>query len=400
MENLSTNQSQVAPSSFDDHPSPPLPFYIRLFIWLGAFAFLYVLRSFSLLIFLTFIFGYIQAGGVRRLESKIKNRPARVILVALCFLGFIVGVCDFLAPRVQQQAETFARRYPDYLHNLDNSLVEAAVTYPVLERLLPQITEYKKLAPEPSEWRVETSASSRIVRDMLGLEADVKGSRRASHLVEQFKVIFSRIIASVSAFLLSLLFSFLIVWDLPNLARSAKSLRGTKIKFIYDELAPNVVSFASVLGRAFEAQLVIAFLNTILTALGVWAIGLDENIAFFSVIVFICSFIPVAGVFISSLPICLMALQESGFALMLLVVLLITIIHMVETYILNPKIYGHHLRMNPVIVLIILTVGGKLFHVWGLILGMPICTYIFGTAIQYKEKHTIDSNAASPPRTT
>jgi predicted PurR-regulated permease PerM len=58
---------------------------------------------------------------------------------------------------------------------------------------------------------------------------------------------------------------------------------------------------------------------------------------------------------------------------------------MVETYILNPKIYGHHLRMNPVIVLILLTLGGKLFHVWGLILGVPIFTYIFGTAIKHKE---------------
>jgi predicted PurR-regulated permease PerM len=218
---------------------------------------------------------------------------------------------------------------------------------------------------------------------MLGLEASEDAPRRTSHVVEQLKEIFSRIIASVSAFLLSLLFSFLIVWDLPRLTSSAMALRNTKLRFAFDEVVPTVVSFGGVLGKAFEAQLVIAFLNTILTALGVWAIGLDENIAFFSVIVFLCSFIPVAGVFISSVPICLLALQESGFNLMLLVVALITAIHMVETYILNPKIYGHHLRMNPVVVLILLTIGGKLFHIWGLILGVPICTYIFGTAINH-----------------
>jgi predicted PurR-regulated permease PerM len=221
---------------------------------------------------------------------------------------------------------------------------------------------------------------------MFGLEAETTAPRRTPHLVEQVKDVMGRVIASVSAFLLSLLFSFLIVWDLPGLVASARRLRSTKIKFIYDELAPNLVSFATVLGRAFEAQLVIAFLNTFLTAIGVWVIGLDEKLAFFSMIVFLCSFIPVAGVFISSLPICLMALQESGFTLMLIVIGLITVIHLVETYILNPKIYGHHLRMNPVLVLIILTIGGKLFHVWGLILGVPICTYIFGTAIQYGDE--------------
>ena len=39
----------------------------------------------------------------------------------------------------------------------------------------------------------------------------------------------------------------------------------------------------------------------------------------------------------------------------------------------------------PVIVLVILTIGAKLFHIWGLVLGVPICTYIFGHVIQHKE---------------
>ena len=39
---------------------------------------------------------------------------------------------------------------------------------------------------------------------------------------------------------------------------------------------------------------------------------------------------------------------------MLLAILLICVIHAIETYILNPQIYGHHMHMNPVLVLIIL----------------------------------------------
>ena len=33
-------------------------------------------------------------------------------------------------------------------------------------------------------------------------------------------------------------------------------------------------------------------------------------------------------------------------------------------------------------ILIILTLAGKLFGFWGLILGVPVCTYIFGYAIR------------------
>jgi predicted PurR-regulated permease PerM len=109
-------------------------------------------------------------------------------------------------------------------------------------------------------------------------------------------------------------------------------------------------------------------------------------VAFLSVIVFFFSFIPVIGVFISSIPICLIALQTSGVSTMLLAVLLITVIHLIEGYILNPRIYGSYMRINPVIVLIILTVGGKLFGFWGLLLGVPVCTYLFGHAIRIRDQ--------------
>jgi predicted PurR-regulated permease PerM len=51
------------------------------------------------------------------------------------------------------------------------------------------------------------------------------------------------------------------------------------------------------------------------------------------------------------------------------------------------------MRINPVIVLIILTVGGKLFQLWGLILGVPVCTYIFGHAIQIKNSLSQETQA-------
>ena len=121
-----------------------------------------------------------------------------------------------------------------------------------------------------------------------------------------------------------------------------------------------------------------------LTALGLSILGIGEHIAFLSVIVFLFSFVPVIGVFTSSIPICLVALQVLGIHAMLAAIGLIIVIHLLEGYVLNPRIYGYRLRINPVIVLIILTIGGKLFYFWGLILGVPVCTYIFAHAIRYQ----------------
>ena len=71
--------------------------------------------------------------------------------------------------------------------------------------------------------------------------------------------------------------------------------------------------------------------------------------------------------------------------------LLIVIIHSLETYVLNPQIYGHHMHMNPVLVLIVLTIFGKLFGVWGLILGIPIVNYVFRHAIRLPAERPVET---------
>ena len=123
------------------------------------------------------------------------------------------------------------------------------------------------------------------------------------------------VLSFASSFLLSLLFSFLIVLDLRKITRGVKGLAKTKIGFIYDEVADNIAGFGRVLGRALEAQLFIAICNTVLTAACIWVMGLP-NLLVLSTIVFFCSFIPVAGTFISSTPIALLALQGGGVSAM------------------------------------------------------------------------------------
>jgi predicted PurR-regulated permease PerM len=70
---------------------------------------------------------------------------------------------------------------------------------------------------------------------------------------------------------------------------------------------------------------------------------------------------------------------------------MICVIHAIETYILNPQIYGHHMHMNPVLVLIVLTIGGKLFGVWGLLLGIPVVNYVFRHAIRHAKERPAET---------
>jgi predicted PurR-regulated permease PerM len=386
------------------HPEPPLKplpapwdriFRIGTltFVWGSIAAIIYILRAFFLLVFLTFVFAYIQAHGVDKLSRWIASRMVRVVLVFLLFTGILTGTGFFVVPHIQDQAVNLAKNYKTYLGNLDDTFKDVATDWGV---------------PIPADFSTEqgisallnTGEGDSVAGSQPGEGGDaIEGKRSLDSVLAILQNIGMPLIAIGSAFFLSLLFSFLIVLDLKKLTRATQALAKTKIGWIYNEVAESVQHFGTMLGRALEAQFLIALVNTALTSVGLAILGIP-NIVVLATIVFFCSFIPVAGVFISSTPICLVALQTSGPemmlsgpGLMLACIILILVVHFVETYFLNPNIYGHHLRMNPVLVLAILTVGGKIFGIWGLVLGLPMMNYIFAHAIRYRPGESLPAPA-------
>lgn len=370
----------------------------RIVVWGLLFGILYILSSFFLLIFLTFLFAYIQESGVYRLKPYIKKRIIRVVIVATLLFGALTSAGFYLVPQVINQAQGFARQFSTYTAKIDEVLLEIGNKLPALYDIVPELKNLrdKNLLAETSDKTISPtiSVAGKILGHLLdsgdGSNTDANSQQSIKIIIDKLKNISSYVFSIASAFLLSLLFSFLIVLDLPNLTAGVANLANTKLRFIYIEVADSILDFSRVLGEAFEAQLFIGMVNTFLTAVGLYAMGMGEHIAFLSVIVFFCSFIPVAGFIISSIPIFLVSLQTGGLQLMSVAGVFIVIIHFIEGYILNPNIYGVRLHINPVIVLIILTLGGKLFHFWGLLLGVPVCTYLFGHAIYYKDQPTIE----------
>jgi len=364
-----------------------IPAAHRAIAWGALFLTIYILRSFFMLVFFTFVFAYIQTRGVRRLEKWIKNRTFRVVITGCVILGILTAALIFLVPKVKNQTEIFISSFSEYIARMDQELFVAGDKYPILKEIIPQLKSERTESDQPNTIQTNTLSPSKsptmsLLQDLIGLADEESGPGNVNQVIEKLGGISGRIASVTSSFLLSLLFSFLIVLDMPHLRKQVTELQNTKLRFIYIEVAEGIKNFSDVLGRSLEAQLIIAIVNSFLTAIGVLMLGIGQSVAFLSVIVLFCSFIPVAGVFISSIPICLIALQTSGLQTMILAIVMIIIIHLVESYILNPRIYGTYMRINPVIVLIILTIGGKLFHIWGLILGVPVCTYIFGYAIK------------------
>ncbi|MDR1167004.1 MAG: AI-2E family transporter [Deltaproteobacteria bacterium] len=318
-----------------------------ILIWTAFGALLYILRDLFGLVFITFIMCFI-AHGVSRWIAGATRWNRRVVVVGT-YLLFLVAIASFLVygfPRILSEAKTFSEQLPNTLDQLDDRLTALRESNPTLAPGLEKL------------------------QDALTLDAIINQGWAWS------RGLIGRAWHYVSWFAISIIFSFLIVFELPELITKFRALRHTRLHVIYDEMVASVIQFGKVVGENFRAQIYISFFNTALTFIGLTIIGTGTT-ALLSVVVFSCGLIPVLGVFISSVPIMLVAINVGGTHMLIAVLFLIIVTHAMEAYILNPRIVSSFLKLNPVITLMILYLAHSLMGMWGMFLGVPISVYIY-----------------------
>lgn len=324
-----------------------------LAIWGAFFGIVWLINFYGLfgLVFITYILCFLFHGPIERLAAATRvSRILWTVVIYVIFLAVVLTLLTFILPRLGAESTAFLKRVPDTLESLRGHLDEWAWVMP------------------------DMAATIAKVKDYLSLEAlvGVKTETMFSLIINTF----NQITTSVSTFLLGTLFSFLIMLDFPKLRSKAIQLRHSRLHDIYDVTARSVVRFAVVVGMGFRAQIMIAAVNTALTSLGMLALGI-QPIVLLATVVFFCGLIPVLGTFISSAPIVLVAVNATGPGHALWAIAMILVVHTIETYILNPRIMAAMFKISPVVTLMILYVGHKLFGLWGMVLGVPVSVFIF-----------------------
>lgn len=324
-----------------------------LAIWVAFFVLVWLMNLYGLfgLVFITYILCFLFHGPIERLAAVTRmSRIVWTVLIYVVFVTVVLLLAATIVPRLGSESTAFLKRLPD-----------------TLEKLRDHLDQWAWIVPD-------MAAPIAKVRDYLSLEALV--GVKAETLFSVLMTTFNQITASISTFLLGTLFSFLIMLDFPHLRSKVIQLRCSRLHSIYDVTARSVVRFAIVVGMGFRAQILIAAVNTVLTAVGMLALGI-EPIALLSTVVFFCGLIPVLGTFISSAPIVVVAINTTGPGHALWAIGMILVVHTIETYVLNPRIMAAMFKISPVVTLMILYVGHKLFGLWGMVLGVPISVFVF-----------------------
>jgi predicted PurR-regulated permease PerM len=87
----------------------------------------------------------------------------------------------------------------------------------------------------------------------------------------------------------------------------------------------------------------------------------------------------------STVPAALLAFRTEGFSAVLWVIVIVAVIHAIEAYGINPLIYGKHLKMHPIMIILILLIGEHVFGLWGLLLGVPVSAFVIKYVIEGAE---------------
>lgn len=174
---------------------------------------------------------------------------------------------------------------------------------------------------------------------------------------------------------MSFILSFFFLLDFNEVKAFNLKILDSRFSWLWEEVAYIGNKFIKTFGLVLETQFIISLINTTITLIGLSILGFTHLFPL-AIIIFICGLVPVAGVFISMIPLCIVGYMIGGFKMVLMVVLLVIIIHAIEAYILNPKIMSSRTHLPIFVVFLVLFVGEKIMGPWGFILAIPLFVFL------------------------
>ena len=153
-----------------------------------------------------------------------------------------------------------------------------------------------------------------------------------------------------------------------------------------------------VAGGYVRGEIILCIIIGILVGLGMFVMGVPYP-AFLGALAALLEFIPVIGVLISGLLCCLLALTQ-GWLLAFIVLAYFVGIHIVEGYVLVPRIMGRAIGLHPAITLLAVIAGSEFLGPIGAILAGPLAgliqSVLFSFWLYYRETHQVQFAETQP----
>ena len=288
------------------------------------------------------------------------KRPIAIVLTLLTFILLLSGFILFVVPQLADSISTLTKTVPDYLARFETMLSQNIDSNLALNDIWEKIV---------AAWQDIFSFASKFFSGALTQILDITVS----------------VTNGVVNFFLAIVFSIYMLASKEKLIRHLKKLIYAFIKkdfcdkLLYVGKLSNKVFSSFIAGQCTEAVII----GTLCT-IGMSILGMPYALLI-GVLVGVTSLIPVFGAFIGTIPSAFLILLIEPMQAFWFIVFII-VLQQVEGNFIYPRVVGSSIGLPAIWTMLAILVGGGLFGVLGMLLGLPT----FGVIYQLLREKTSD----------
>ena len=292
-------------------------------------------------------------------QKKVPGRAPAVLISLAAVLALAVILVLLIVPMIAGEIGHMGRILSDLVGNSDLAERAARRLPPDLWQAVKDLAARKEIQDffkTESFWKAAEAAARKVMPGVWGL---ITGTA-------------SLIMGLVGLAVIGLYLVFLLM-DYQRVREGWKEL----IPPVHREAVTNFVSdFDQAMNRYFRAQAAVASIVGVLFALGFWLVGLPLGIML-GLFIGLLNMVPYLQV-LGLPPALLLAMfhsLETGSSIWILLgltLLVFVVVQIIQDAILTPKIMGSVTGLSPAVILLSLSVWGKLLGMFGLLIALPM----------------------------
>ena len=308
----------------------------------------------------------VKADDKKTGKKKRHKRTLSIILSIITIVAIIAIIMVLVVPEFYEVIKNLISNIPNYLVALKDFAIETTERIPEINNFIQSIT-------------IDTEALKNGIMNLSKDVLDVTISQITS------------LIGNIVNFFIAIVFAVYILANKEELKLQTK-------KFIYarfsKERADYIIkvsrlsrdSFRNFLtGQAKEAVI----LGT-LCALGMWILGIPYA-GPIGALTALTAFIPIVGAFIGGFVGAVLIVVIDPIKALIFIIFII-VLQQVEGNLIYPHVVGKNMGLPGIWVLVAITIGGSLFGIIGMIVGLPIVSVIYAIIRENTNKKLKEKN--------
>lgn len=283
-------------------------------------------------------------------KVNVKNRIISLILSLVIILGIIALMIKLIIPQLVNVGSLLIKEMPYYVERVENFVNDTL-----------QNEEIKEVI---NNIEVNTDAIKSTIT--IGIKDVITSSINA----------LGKIVSGITNFVIGIVFAFYILLSKEKIKKFGKKIikaycsKNTSDKVFKILDVSNTTFNKFIVGQVTEAAIL-----GCLCALGMLILNIPYAITI-GVLVGITALIPVAGAFIGCIIGALLILAVNPIKAVIFVIFFL-ILQQIEGNLIYPRVVGNSVGLPGILVLFAITIGGNLFGIVGMLIGLPILSILY-----------------------